>query len=1051
MASIFKPRTLNKQTTPVKPPSKSDISSNVEELTKNKHYCVSRLPGLPQILKTEQFNNAYSDLDSSYSLVINDDSIYVWSYRSIDTQPFSIHFPIDKSIYKLPMAILTRPSCGTDQDPGLIIIDSITGFIKYYESVQHAPTLGLINDKSLELQINLHKDEVITLAENVEPSGICIATSLQRCLMISLRDYKSKPNLSYMELINPNSGILSKFFSREDNEIVAIRSGNNQENQDLTSQQILILDFTGTLYSIYYCLLSANAHPYIDKQKSFKQSLYVDVETYPGSQNTVKWLDIWPLTDKNYYLALCYLNGKLLLVTLGCDNSGAIFYGAHQLNSIEHIPNKPRLFLPKPGKTAFVIADENIIMTDINTSYIESKHTFSYYKPRWEDIIRLRESTEIIGYGYENQSPISNPSIILITKEFGVLRIEKFPETSTTKTTPEELNNPLFIVKSHIEQGIFYSDSMEIDFDLSNRFDSSVIEKAIELITNEIMTSQSAYIPKSLPSITEITQFKIKIFKELINYCKRNFNNSDIIVEIVEDLEKSNLALNLWKFIDSKINGNNNDKKYFEIFKKLKPDYRDFFTHDITNINELFLTYLDKLVDQGLFTGSLIVSALYDGVYANSITYADEEEADGTAWIFDTNLLIKVESIFNNDYVKGTAKDGNKEEILKFVELLYYFFNLATKITEEEDYTEIYYENKQDWINLLINLNLENDAINIAEKYRDFKSLAEILSSQKDTTPINELKYIDYFEKFGYQFASAVYENELQNNRIQELILNFTNYKHYLLQYFHENPASTASVSWIRYILDEKYTNVSEDLQRAQLYNDQTVDNQVTQLSIAKLSAIASNEATEKINANLLKLKYQISIRNQITNNSRIEAIKSPFFSDHFLNPKIDSSYKKDVVNSYFPKLQKNKRLNDDQLIDLLTTIKPSILKNNNFYYAFKVALFYSRILDEGKLNLILLRLLTLSTDSIDTKLSDKELNSSIKSSAVFKAIHNQPELIKMTYDLVNHSPVVLPYSKTDLAYFNDSLLQNLQIRLKDKQFVDSINSIIEQAKIVPI
>lgn len=126
----------------------------------------------------------------------------MWSYKLTDSIPLSIEFPIDKSRFKLPMAILTRPSSGTGQDPGLIIIDGISGLVKFYESVQHAPSLGLINDKSLELNLPLKKNECIVVAENIEPSGIVIATNFNRCLLISLRDFKSKPQLGYLELLN---------------------------------------------------------------------------------------------------------------------------------------------------------------------------------------------------------------------------------------------------------------------------------------------------------------------------------------------------------------------------------------------------------------------------------------------------------------------------------------------------------------------------------------------------------------------------------------------------------------------------------------------------------------------------------------------------------------------------------------------------------------------------------------------------------------------------------------------------------------------------------
>ena len=53
----------------------------------------------------------------------------------------------------------------------------------------------------------------------------------------------------------------------------------------------------------------------------------------------------------------------------------------------------------------------------------------------------------------------------------------KFPESQT-----DTVIEPLAIVKSHIEQAIFYSDVNEIDFDLSQRFEKDVIQGPLKLL-----------------------------------------------------------------------------------------------------------------------------------------------------------------------------------------------------------------------------------------------------------------------------------------------------------------------------------------------------------------------------------------------------------------------------------------------------------------------------------------------------------------------------------------------------------------------------------------
>ena len=217
-----------------------------------------------------------------------------------------------------------------------------------------------------------------------------IATSLQRCILISLRDFKSKPQLGYMELLN-NEGF-TKVFKPETNEIVAIRSGKITNHG--TIQEILVLDSSGNFYLYNYNLFSATASPYVDKKKSFRQSIRVEFDAYPGSNQFATFLDIWPVDD--IYLALCQIEQSLYLVTLRIDKSGALPFGSHKLKTANFPSSKPKLYLPKPGKTAFVIIDNSVILTDLNTSYIESKNTLTYYKPRWEDVVRFKSSVELL-------------------------------------------------------------------------------------------------------------------------------------------------------------------------------------------------------------------------------------------------------------------------------------------------------------------------------------------------------------------------------------------------------------------------------------------------------------------------------------------------------------------------------------------------------------------------------------------------------------------------------------------------------------------------------
>jgi len=151
----------------------------------------------------------------------------------------------------------------------------------------------------------------------------------------------------------------------DEGDIVAIRSA--KDNSFATSQAIYVLTSAGTLYSVTCNSMTPNSTPYINNASSFKQTLSVDPDAYPGSGPPSKFLDIWPLKDNSYFLALVEWNSTLMLATFRADKSGALYYGSHDLK-ISNDSTSPRLFLPSPGKTAFVIMDKTIIMTVLDTS-----------------------------------------------------------------------------------------------------------------------------------------------------------------------------------------------------------------------------------------------------------------------------------------------------------------------------------------------------------------------------------------------------------------------------------------------------------------------------------------------------------------------------------------------------------------------------------------------------------------------------------------------------------------------------------------------------------
>ncbi|KAK6204375.1 Non-repetitive/WGA-negative nucleoporin C-terminal-domain-containing protein [Scheffersomyces amazonensis] len=1130
------------------------IAKPLYELTKNEKYCVTRLPALPSIFENDKFQtgilNAYADSESNYSLVVTENSLHVWNYKSTDPSPLSFQFPINDSNSKndpiIPLSILTRPSSGISQDPGLVIINSTSGLVKFYESVQHAPALGLINDKSLELilPINSNRGEYITLAENVEPAGIAIATSWKRCILISLRDFKSKPKLSTIELIPPisSTSIISNFFSRSnsmsiENDIVSIKSG-KITNHGMT-QEIIIQDSKGGFNFFVYQLSSANGLPYVDKKNSYKHNLTSYVENsidgfIPGSALSINFLDLWPLLDHdNVYLGLCHIvdatnidkNSKnLLLITIKIDSTGGLLYGSHKL--IRYDPsdsevssiNKPKLFLPKPSQTAFITIENSVIITDINTSYIESQNpAVSYYSPRWEDIVRLKSNVEIVGYGFENQSTNANPSIVIISKNFGVLRIERFPESEYSQETNEKIiTDPVYIIKSHIEQGIFFANSQEIEFDIkATDISKELIFKAIDSIILEIINSKSVYLPEFLPSIVDSLNQKSELYKHLIDYSKRNFPTlvSELIPKIVQYLEKVEVALNLWNFINEAGNQSNHLKELLESITvslkktELESDgngdiIRKLFNQGIDYINLILTRFIDTLIDESFSTTDLVqllILTQYNGIFLIESQYLSQSFQFGhKLWIFDTSLLVTIGNIYQKEY--NEVKDDNliitsqeKSNLIKLCEVLYYFVINVIHYFEQNDpsneqlneYKNWYNSNKKNWINALLKYNLNEEAIKITENYKDFSSLAMILDIERfkfidknDTNSLNFQKLIDryseYFQTFGYEFAANLYDYYLNEDKIQPLLLDFTNYKNYLKQYFEKNPVKTANVAWIRQLLDQDFSLASESLITSVIDSD-NLDNKELKFSLAKLAIIASKEndsmsmeisdkPQELLNeaeSNLIQVRAQSKLFQLLI--KYVHGEKKLLTLDYILknhsNKSIPLSIRNHIIESQYNSFISNIQLSSLSLINLFTIIKPANSNGKEFAEALKVS---SSLSNESQskffTKLIWLRLLTVTDDwTIISKLNskystDEHIKNKIHDTIIFKTlleIKSDSGLILQLDTLLSTGQLGSDNYENDeeINVFNQSLIQQLNEHLANKDFTSWIESIKQEVK----
>lgn len=1002
-------------------------NAQVTELTKNSYYCISRLPALPPVL-TKQKNkgsvlNGYSDHISNYAVTVSEDGIFVWPYESIDNAPLTIEFPLgDFSSNILPLAILTKPASGATNDPGIVIINACSGLLKFYESVQHSPALGIISDKNLEITVSIKADkgEFIAFVENVEPAGIIIVTSWKRVVLISIRDHKSKPCLSTVELMKPVSKGITGFFNNSDDindDIICIRSGYIHENN--SHQEIIIQEKSGlvTIFTIKLSSMSTGEvqQPQVDPSMSF--SCYLNLEnSLDGFDNisgsNITYLDIWRLnamSSENIYLILCIIldpyqsnADSLVLVTAKMDQSGVLVYGSYKSNRFnsdmvmgnggESGSRKPCFYIPTPESTAFININNSIILTDIDYSYTISKGTVPYHKPKWEDIITLSNDVEIIGYGYENQGKDSNPAIVLLTSNSGVIRVERFMQSNNTITDESGLD-PVHLVKSHIEQAIFYSSS-SIDFTLTGTFSPETISNAIIQIVDEIINSTSKYLPSMSDAIGySLLDKKCKLFKNLLNYCGNNFTHldNDIILLMVHSLEKTQVSLHVWNTIDS------HDKLPTKLKRVLveqnksinnDEDIRRYLNEDIPSINVKLTEMLNQIINSSFpsdFVLNLITNTLYDGVLLNELPYS-QQLINKKSWIFDTDLILVVEKYFRKEFCNDSSMFTNphtiRTDIGKLCHVLYYFINEAISYMKLEGNDELtsyihwYNKHKTSWVQCLLSNNLTEVAITLVEQYHDFTSLSQILEDERENTNdqygLNSIEYnavlanyYGYFEKYNYEFARALFDYYIKYDKIQILLTGFPRYKHLLDQYLQENHDKVSNVAWIRKLMDNEFDMASKYLIKStELNPDEGQSSLELKYSLAKLSAIATPKTNNgldldldldgtlfSIETKLILIRIQKSLFQYISealvkgnghghshgHSNEVEIVQFESFVK-FLNDKINQDAAKSIFDSSFNRFINNQNIPELSLIDYLTLVKPSGKYPNGFSNAFKVA-----------------------------------------------------------------------------------------------------------------
>lgn len=989
------------QSTSTLPSSSFSKTNGLIELTKNSKYGVLRLPAVPALLKhplpNQQFFGSI-DKTTRYALVASPKDVYVWKYASSEESPQAIFFESSNvASNTIPFSLLISPIAGI-KEPGLITIIPDSGVVTYWESVEGALANEMLQKKkSIVYQIKLYGSEHIEYIENIEPAGIVAATNVGRFILITYRDGTGKPVLQSETMKTSGYGFFATLkeavtLSDSRRGVVSIKPGKSTGRDE---RHAVAMTKEGNLM-IWDCFRTGQSHLLLEENLRD-----VMLDSIPASHPTAN--TTFAVHDVEYHniLDYIYVLGSVdniqaakevayFLFTFAIKQNVLTLVATHQFKTVTSFSScRPRLLLPKPYTTLFASFSNAVILTDATPeSPNESNHTF-----RWEDSIKLLPGVEAFAFGAEdlvenNKKSIGYPGVVAITKQAGLLRIERYADSDEPNIESAE-SLSFQIAKTKIEQAVFFGYKNEtnnpIDFGIDNelRLDSDVLEKAFSQISAEIVGSTSPYLPSTLSSLGEHLDMRWNILSNMADFFHQNeFNEFELNskLSLLCDLEKLCAAKSLWQEYSAKLDEQTSkdtsiDNVISEIIVAVDPNakgdkVRFWFTRNIENFSKLLLqASLYSAKNEKNYralqeVNHILLTAVPFSAYRIRNTFGPKyfgisEGTCGSAelWTRSSQVL----AAFSHQYQQTVktlhfiTKTENDEHYLKLSQQLVTLVSTLCQIhcdriawlEENNDFgkakhlKQAYEKSRTEWVNNLVKFGHQQEALQIAEKYSIYQSLAEIIGQDyraeidnagHDTTVSFGLisKLHEYIRTYGYEFATVLFQYYVDTQQLKSLIKQFSQFNEYLERFFASGDYDR--FSWIHDLLVNKNEKAAFTLFTVATEKESATNNKLLQLSIAKLSALTSGNKPNTPTTQVAALQKQIDSQLEFLNVQKAVSSQLAFNLDknknnvslhidrisNFLN-KNNLNQLQAVLRRTILRLAHKQTLTINELVDILT------------------------------------------------------------------------------------------------------------------------------------
>ncbi|KAK4191108.1 Non-repetitive/WGA-negative nucleoporin C-terminal-domain-containing protein [Podospora australis] len=426
-------------------------------LTTNNAYTVSKLPALPDRLRTDaqsrQQGAVYSS--SGYALSLTHTHAFVWPYTSTIPSPetftFTLPYPSKHLSDPLPLGSLVPPSSVSDE-PGLVIVMPVSGKIAYWESISSAATLDFLRQQRTGVEdtiSGMFSGEHVIQIVNAESTGFVLVFSSGRLAYMSVRDGHGRPGISVQFLRNGLSNnalgffgsirnVLSSSSSRGD--IAAARASYGSK---VGERVVVAATSKGRVSS--WKIQRGGQHELVT-DADLRERLIEAVRTadkaarqfVPESFEVLDFTfvprDLEPKYVNSSRLSKALTQGNdevqhgLLLVSFTDRRESryaivelVITADGPEVDTVRPLTSyntpvragaaeKPRLYLPRPGLVAFVVFDRAVVTASMvappESPEAQLQDDAHILPPSFEDVIDFRDddALQVVGSGIEEPS-----------------------------------------------------------------------------------------------------------------------------------------------------------------------------------------------------------------------------------------------------------------------------------------------------------------------------------------------------------------------------------------------------------------------------------------------------------------------------------------------------------------------------------------------------------------------------------------------------------------------------------------------------------------------